>query len=148
MKHDIWHIHGSVSKRKDHNKQTRSLISFIDYANAMNYARKLGDPNKANSKIHKTWLDIFLNSPLIIAGLGLTSQEILLRRLLVARKYFAKSNHELQLPQSFYLHTAKDMGHGKQFRGISEFLDFVGIKTVCFDDYSQIYDFPLGVKSL
>ena len=133
LKHDIWHIHGSLIRAGQEN--VRTLISFIDYANAMHYARGLGDPMNPNVKIHKTWLDIFLNSPLIISGMALSSQELLLRRLLVARKHYLDSC-KLKLPNSFYLYK-KD----KIAEGLFEILDFVGIKCVSFDDFPEIYNF-------
>jgi hypothetical protein len=90
----IWHIHGFAAYR-------RSIILGInDYINVI---RKLGTvlgelyQHREPWIGRNSWIDIFLNRDLIIMGLGLESQEITIRRLLMERyKYMRKNRKNLK----------------------------------------------------
>lgn len=136
--HAIWHIHGKLN-----NKSSRTvLFSLIRYINAIKQVEKWGSASDSNWPGRNTWVNIFYNEPLIIAGLRLTNQEVFLRALLIERKrYWKKLVNEKKQdkePQSYYL-VRKHSDAEKETDG-RMFLRALGFKIVEFENAEEMYD--------
>lgn len=134
--HRIWHIHGSVKYKKS------IRFGLCDYMGAVSKARELihkGDDNLYRGKDvdgwsgYQTWLHPFFNCDLIIFGLGLNSQEVFLRWLLLERAgYFAKfpdRKRKLAL-----IEKESEVSSGKR-----AFVEAVGGEVIEADSYPNLY---------
>lgn len=146
---NVWHVHGS----RDY--QQSLIFSATTYMSISQHASLIMNTcyhNSDNWRGRNTWLDMILNRPLIIVGLGLDPQETFLRWLLIARKNSKGlwQNSRSDMPKSFYLERKvppKKAKPGKQPNqcdepaGKEEFLCFLGIETVYLDD-NELYAHP------
>lgn len=128
----IWHIHGKT----DTTSSLSVLFSLTRYVKAIKRVVEWKQPSEPNWPGRNTWVNIFYNAPLIIAGLGLTNQEVFLRTLLIERKrYWKKKGGE---PQSYYL--VRKSADGKEESDGRMFLRALGFKVVEFDNAEELYD--------
>lgn len=127
----IWHIHGKT----DAKSSLSVLFSLTRYVKAIKRFEEWKLPSEPNWPGRNTWVNIFCNSPLIIAGLGLTQQEIFLRTLLIERKRHWNRIKKKE-PQSYYL-VLKNIEPEKDGRA---FLRFLGFKIVEFDSPDALYN--------
>ena len=133
LHNDIWHIHGKLG-----DKLSRSvLFSLTRYVNAIKQVELWDLASKANWPGRNTWVNIFYNSPLIVAGLGLTNQEVFLRTLLIERKRHLKKQGRTDI-RDYYL-VRKHSKSTKESDG-REFLRALGFKVVEFDDTEDMYN--------
>lgn len=134
--HRIWHIHGSVKYKKS------IRFGLRDYMGAVSKARELihkGDDNLYRGKDvtrwggYETWLHPFFNCDLIIFGLGLNSQEVFLRWLLLERAgYFAKFPDRKR--KLVFIENESEVTAGKR-----AFVEAVGGELVCTKNYATLY---------
>lgn len=130
----VWHIHGDI----DHWQSI--ILSLSQYVGASNKAKNQINMSDQTHKLEKcagTWLHSLFTKPLIIAGLALDPQEFFLRYLLIERAGWIKF-HGIRMQPSFYLSRA----HEEKKPGKSQFLSFLGIKTILFRD-NNIYNDPI-----
>ena len=133
--HAIWHIHGKLDGRSS----ASVLFSLTRYVNAIKRIKQWGLPADKNWSGRNTWVNIFYNEPLIVAGLGLTNQEVFLRTLLIERKRYWKrqENNGKEEPQSYYL-VRKDIGKAESDG--RAFLRALGFRIVEFDNTEDLYN--------
>ncbi len=130
----IWHIHGMIQYYDS------IRLGLTDYMGSVEKARRLihkGDDrlfngkNQNNWEGQKTWLHIWFNKPLIIVGLGLSSNEVFIRWLFIEReKYFKKFSDRRK--KTYYL-SKGDSLH------LDSFLDNLNIKLEKATDYESLY---------
>lgn len=128
----IWHIHGKT----DANSSPSVLFSLTRYVKAIKRVAEWKRPSEPNWPGRNTWVNIFYNAPLIIAGLGLSQQEVFLRTLLIERKRYWKSKGGE--PQSYYL--VRKSADGKEEPDGRMFLRALGFKVVEFDNAEELYN--------
>lgn len=129
--HDIWHIHGKADQ-----KRSLSLIaSMTKYCSAIRKVSQMRqETNDGNWEGMNSWLELFFNRPLIIAGLGLLEKEIFPRYLLLRKAQWRQSGAFNR--QSFYL-------IGSESDAVSDgrcFLKMLGFTIVEFPNRSEIYN--------
>jgi hypothetical protein len=93
-----------------------------------------------------------MESPLIVAGLGLDEGELLLRHLLmVRRKYRHLKGKDDKNSPSYFLHalSEKEATMNAIMKGLlrnwrpgppNPFLDLMGFECIQFDSYDKLYD--------
>jgi len=80
-----------------------------------------------------TWLHLIFSRSLVILGLGLDTNEVFLRWLLIVRaQYFRKFPDRRK--RAWYLHTNEPDGSGKLY-----FLSGVGVEPFRVGDYDELY---------
>jgi hypothetical protein len=136
----VWHIHGVIDYK-------RSIkLSLADYMAMVSRARGyiVGKNNALFAKKHmekwrgsSTWLDIFFRRKLIFLGLGLQTQEVFLRWLLIQRKRYLEKNRISDMGVWFVIPTQES---GDEYSGRRAFLDALDIKIIEVPNYSYIYD--------
>ncbi len=134
----IWHINGSVVYPRSmhlgltqYMNQVARARSFIHDWDRMddNFSGK----NQNKWRGYNTWLHIVFNCPLMILGLGLDVNETFFRWLLIERaKYFEVFQERRK--GGWFLCRKSDMNDGKRF-----FLQYLGIETVEFEDFPDLY---------
>jgi hypothetical protein len=96
------------------------------------FATKNSDKWKGSS----TWLDIFFRSKLVFIGLGLQTQEVFLRWLLVQRKRYLQKNRISDMGVWFVIPESES---GDAYSGRRAFLETLGVKIIEVPDYIHIY---------
>ena len=135
----VWHIHG-------HLKKPGSIkIGLEDYSNTFNYIKKnlFSDGKEHYNPAHgEKWLGWesclgpLMSKPLVIAGCGLQSEELLLRQLLLY-KFHARNTKKSE---------RKDFSAGIYLSGPEKdknkkaFLESLGFYFIEFENYSDIYN--------
>ena len=132
LHNDIWHIHGKLDDRSS----PTVLFSLTRYVNAIKQVEQWGLASEPNWPGRNTWVNIFYNLPLIVAGLGLTDQEVFLRTLLIERKRHWRKSEGKKEPQSYYLVRKDD----KPESDGRLFLRALGFKVVEFDNSEDLYN--------
>jgi hypothetical protein len=136
----VWHIHGVV----DYKRSIR--LSLADYMAMVSRARGYLVGNKgalfATRNIDKwkgssTWLDIFFRSKLVFIGLGLQTQEVFLRWLLIQRKKYLQKNRIADMGVWFVIPGSES---GDAFSGRRAFLEALGVRILQVESYSHIYE--------
>ena len=115
----IWHVHGV------HHYPRSLRLGLTDYIAMTDRAREWLHRSKGNPfnqyvrydnwRGRRSWLEVFLMKPLMIAGLALESSEVGLRWLLIERQKLYRTKPELAQP--FYFATVRGIdtvGAGKQ----------------------------------
>lgn len=138
-KFGIWHINGMIKYPKS------ILIGLTHYMRALENVRSAIHPaNKFQSeifmgnqwgftKLTNTWINILFKKNLFIFGLGLESEEVFLRWLLIERaKYYSLFPNNLK--KGWYI-ASENVSIGKDF-----FLNSAGIEIIRVPDYSSIYN--------
>ena len=123
----VWHIHGMM---KYHDS---IRLGLTDYMGSVQKARKLINEGKdQNNWEGKTsWLYIWFNKPLIIVGLGLSSDEVFIRWLLIEReKFFLKFKERRK--QTIFIST-------KRNQKVKNFLNNLNIERRMTSDYNLLY---------
>ena len=134
----IWHIHGKL----DNKTSCSVLFSLTRYVNAIKRVElwKMASPEKWPGR--NTWVNIFYNEPLIIAGLGLENQEVFLRTLLIERnRHWKKQKKDGKIkkePKSFYLVRKTD--DDKKATDGRAFLRALGFEVVEFESTEDLYN--------
>lgn len=136
LSHRIWHIHGTV------NYTSSIRLGLRDYMGAVSKARNL--IHRTEDSLYKgkdtnkwagldTWMNPFFNCDLIIFGLGLKSNEIFLRWLLIERAgYFNKYTYRRR--KLYYL-TVKEEGSPSQ----KAFIQGVGGDYKEYENHDELY---------
>lgn len=121
----VWFIHGT-------RRYSNSLcINNTDYVRNISTMSKILKDTKKDEKT-ETWIDIFLNNDLIVFGLGLDSDELDLRWLLLKRFY----NQEFlgKHNETIYFHIENKLPKGKK-----KYFNALGIKCVKIEDFNDFY---------
>jgi hypothetical protein len=89
--------------------------------------------NEANWRGSSTWLHVIFNSPLLVFGLGLNSNEVFLRWILIERaRYYRKYPDRTRA--AWYVDVKGKISPGKHY-----FLEGVGFKIHEVSSYDEIY---------
>ena len=130
----IWHIHGMI-------KYPDSIrLGLTDYMGSVEKARKWihqGEDALFRGKDQviwpgmNSWLHIWFNMPIIIVGLGMNTDEVFIRWLLIERKKYFKRFPERE-KKTIYLST----GDGDR---IDNFLNNLGIEHFKTENYKDLY---------
>ena len=147
----VWHINGVV----DYPESLR--FGLIDYSKLIIRCGKILNEKyeendtspieSSNQQWEKnTWLGILMGKPLCIVGLGLESEEIFLRSLLLRKVRWNREKDDEPVYEpgkhGWYCYTAKDeMSDSKR-----ELLRHMGIEPVMFDDYDAMYKGLFGIQ--
>lgn len=143
----IWHIHGWAGTNEKSQKGASIKLSFQKYCACISRIKQLGDYNKLLEwKGRNTWLNLFLNRPLIIAGLGLPQEEIFLRYLFLLKYKLEQKKADQQdntLLNSYYLTLQKKEATQDSQPDGCDFLRALGVNIVEFDSYADLYNHQL-----
>lgn len=139
----IWHINGIIdypsSLKLSLSEYTRLSRRALDYINSAveNIPEATYLPKKSLGwEGANTWLYHIFNRDLFIFGLGLDEQESFLRWLLLKIHEYNMQHRNSQL-RGWYLTCEKEIS---QYPGKRLFLEHIGIKTICVQDYVKMYD--------
>jgi len=130
----IWHINGMISNPKT------IKIGLVNYVNSIRKAKILID-NLYHVGIEEwkgksTWLEIFLKKPLFIFGLGLNTDEVFLRWLLIQKAIYLNRTG-IESFSGWYITTKCDICKNP---GKKNFLESFGIKVIEVNGYEDIYE--------
>ncbi|MGC4100770.1 SIR2 family protein [Ferruginibacter sp.] len=130
----IWKIHGDIQYKDS------IRLGLTDYMGSAERARKMihkGDDRlfrerkTSNWGGYQTWLHIWFNMPIIIAGLGFDTDEVFLRWLLIERKRYM--NLRKQPMNVWYI--CKD----EPKPSVKNLLYSLGVQFKIVDNYAAIY---------
>ena len=138
----IWHAHGM----RQHTRSIRLRLS--DYMGAVQRVRSWMHLGGSKGLFHSkesldlwkgkgTWLNAFFRNDLLIIGLGLNTEEVFLRWLLIERKRYFQKFKDLKR-KAWYVREKSNEDPGRDF-----LLDMVDVNTVVVDNYSDIYESPV-----
>ena len=128
----IWHLHGM--KRYS----SSICLNNKDYAGIITKIKKHLKDIDGKWEKDTSWLNIFMNTDLIIFGLSLDSEESDLRWLLVER--FLKQNQNI-IHKTVYIYTKdEEMPNGKK-----KFFESIGIDCLKLS-YEEIYSLRFLIK--
>lgn len=136
----IWHIHGVVEYKRSIKMSLADYMAMVSRARGYIFREKdsLFASKRSNKwRGHSTWLDIFFKRKLLFIGLGLPTQEVFLRWLLVQRRKFLSKNNIEEMGVWFVIPEEENKG---RYSGRRAFLDALGVKTVVVPGYADIYD--------
>ncbi|MHC1739929.1 MAG: hypothetical protein AB9897_02330 [Anaerolineaceae bacterium] len=136
----IWHMHGMK-------RYPRSLrLGLTHYLGAVGKVRGWINGGQKKSLYNQnfneewigssSWVHLIFSKPIIIFGLGLDSNEVFLRWLLIERrKYFLK--YPSKEKKAWYIHPKTETDIGKLL-----FLKYVGVETLKTETLDDIYLTP------
>ncbi len=136
----IWHINGMQ-------QYPRSIrLGLTHYMGSVSRAREWIHKNKdeklysgknhPNWRGKDSWVHILFNLPIAIFGLGLGTEEVFLRWLLIERaKYFARFPDRRK--SGWYFYTEEEPDAGKIL-----FFESIGIMSVRVSSYAELYERP------
>lgn len=145
----IWHMHGTIQ----HPKSIRiSLSHYVkSVAKAESYTRPMIGASLYSNKSAKrgwhgqqTWLEILFSKRLFIIGLGLDTDEMFLRSLLIERAKFLRSEGgALKMNTGWYIHTRRTSNccAGKPMTSSKRlFLKAVGLEVIELETTEELYE--------
>ena len=121
----IWHIHGTIYDSRSIQLGTNQYVGMLDRARFAIRGKKGAALSKSKEEwfADNTWLDLMYNRPLVVIGLGVSTDEIFLRWLLLGRNrhltdfsnkvdrdekhslYLSSSEHPVPYAQRLFLET-------------------------------------------
>ncbi|MBU8923259.1 MAG: hypothetical protein KOO63_15675 [Bacteroidales bacterium] len=136
----IWHMNGMQKYYRSIRLGLTHYMGSVERARTWihkgNEGRLFSGKDMKKWRGANSWLHIIFNKPLAIFGLGLASNEVFLRWLLIERaKYFAKFP-ERRHPAWFYYDSANPDA-GKHL-----LLESVGVEPIGISDYRELYEDP------
>lgn len=115
-------------------------MGAVDRARDILHQGHLGGGFKKALKEHwrgnSTWLNILLHNELVFIGLGLESNEIFLRWLLIERAKLYKAFPERRRA-AYYVYAGEPISQGQAL-----FLEAVGVTVLAQTDYDALYEAP------
>ena len=135
----VWHINGCIAYPRSMHLGLTQYMNQVARASSFIHDRdKMDDnfvgKNQTKWKGYNTWLHIVFNCPLLILGLGLDVNETFFRWLLIERAKYFDYFHDRR-KGGWFLCLKKKMNDGKRF-----FLQYLGIDTIEFDDFPELYE--------
>lgn len=133
----IWHIHGTTELKSGKYSASMRLTHsdyFGLYRGAHERLQRSGNlfSQRPDWKATNSWLDLFFVRPIVIVGLGLGTEEIVLRWLFLQRQKYLR-RHKWAQPTVIKLQAAEDEG------GPSKFVELVGGLNLFCASYDDLY---------
>ncbi|QYJ91683.1 hypothetical protein [Shewanella halotolerans] len=136
----IWHINGMQRYARSVRLGLSHYMGAVDRARDILHQGHLGGGFKNALKEHwrgnSTWLNILLHNELVFIGLGLESNEIFLRWLLIERAKLYKAFPERRRA-AYYIYAGEPISQGQAL-----FLEAVGVTVLPQTDYEALYEAP------
>lgn len=136
----IWHINGMQRYARSVRLGLSHYMGSVDRARDILHQGHLGGGFKKtlqdNWRGNTTWLNILLHNELIFIGLGLESDEIFLRWLLIERAKLYKAYPERRC-NAYFVYAGESISQGQQL-----FLEAVGVTVLQQADYDALYEAP------
>ncbi|CAO1654920.1 hypothetical protein [Parasphingorhabdus sp. NYA22] len=133
----IWHINGMIehirSIRLGLSHYMGSVSRVRPWIHGEKETRLFSRKNLSNWRGRETWLHIIFNMPLLIIGLGLETQEVFLRWLLIERKKYFRLFPDRER-RAWYV-CIKGESASKLF-----FLRSLGVEPIQVAQYPDIYE--------
>ncbi|CAM4109807.1 hypothetical protein [Shewanella aquimarina] len=136
----IWHINGMQRYARSVRLGLSHYMGAVDRAREILHQGHLGggfkQALKENWRGNATWLNILLHNELVFIGLGLESNEIFLRWLLIERAKLYKAFPERRR-KAYYVYAGEPISQGQTL-----FLEAVGVTVLQQADYEALYQTP------